>query len=100
MLDWREVVQKHAQNIAGKARRPIDMAPAHWDAVADDLEVNRRELRLLALDMVDRMIAARMAAEADAIAAGAGLKLIAHLAEMIENHALRIATRVGVRARA
>lgn len=95
VLHWEHVNQYHAQKIAGRKRKPGDVARRHWDRIAEDAGLNARAVRLRVQDLVDRMVAARVAAS-DAVASqpGASPEMVAHVAGLVEANALRILGRL------
>ena len=96
VLLWDHVNQYHAQKLAGRKRKPEDMAPRHWDRIAEDAGLSPRGVRLRVQDLVDAMVAARV--EAMAIVSdqqGAVTEIVEHVAMLIEKNALRIAGRLG-----
>lgn len=91
MLPWRHVNQYHAQNIAGKKRKPGDIAGRHWNRIADGAGLNARGVRLRVQDMVDAMVGARVdATRYVASQAGASTKIVEHIADLVEANALQI----------
>jgi len=95
VLPWSHVNQHHAQRIAGRKRRPGDIARAHWDRIAADAGLNARGVRLRVRELTDAMVAARVAVcEAIASQAGASGRMVGHVAELVESNALRIAGRL------
>ncbi|MCR8549291.1 HipA domain-containing protein, partial [Salipiger sp. P9] len=89
------VVQTYAQKLAGKARRPGDLAPRHWERIAGDAGMRASVLRNRIVDMVDRMVAARIATTGTvAQMQGAASGYVAEAAEALEGNALRILGRL------
>jgi serine/threonine-protein kinase HipA len=96
VLFWDHVNQYHAQNLAGRKRKPGDMARRHWDGIAQDAGLGTRGVRLRVQEMIDAMVAHRVeATEAVAKQPGASADMVEHLAQMIERNALRIAGRLN-----
>lgn len=96
VLLWDHVNQYHAQKLAGRKRKPEDMARRHWDRIAKDARLSPRGVRLRVQELVDAMVAARV--EAMAIVSdqqGAVTEIVEHVATLIEKNALRIAGRLG-----
>ncbi|NOX41748.1 MAG: type II toxin-antitoxin system HipA family toxin, partial [Alphaproteobacteria bacterium] len=95
VLIWDHVNQYHAQKLAGRKRKPEDMARRHWDQIAKGAGLSPRGVRLRVQELVDTMVAARV--EATAIVSdqqGAVSKVVEHVAVLIEENALRIAGRL------
>ncbi len=96
VLLWDHVNQYHAQKLAGRKRKPEDMARRHWDRIAEDAGLSPRGIRLRVQELVDAMVVARV--EATAIVSGqqgAVTEIVEHVATLIEKNALRIAGRLG-----
>ncbi len=96
VLIWDHVNQYHAQKLAGRKRKPEDIARRHWDRIAEDAGFGPRGVRLRVQELVDAMVAARV--EATAIVSsqqGAVTEIVEHVAALIEENALRIAGRLG-----
>lgn len=95
VLNWPHIAQKSAQQLAGKRRRPGDMAPRHWDAIALQLEYRAPDLCKRVAGLVDLMVANRvLAIRAVAEFKGVAEGYLAQAAEAIEKNALRIAGRL------
>lgn len=95
VLTWPHVVQKFAQNLAGKRRKPGDIAPRHWDAIAEEMGYRAADLRSRVVELVDLMVANRVEiAQAVASIEGVTTGYIHQAAEAIEQNALRIAGRL------
>ncbi len=96
VLLWDHVNQYHAQNLAGRKRKPGDMARRHWERIAQQAGLSARGVRLRVQALVDAMVAARVAAT-DAIVGqpDATSAIVAQVAAMIEKNALRIAGRLN-----
>lgn len=96
VLLWDHVNQYHAQKLAGRKRKPEDMARRHWDRIAEDAGLSPRGIRLRVQELVDAMVVARV--EATAIVSGqqgAVVEIVEHVAALVERNALRIAGRLG-----
>lgn len=95
VLPWEHVNQYHAQKLAGRRRKPGDMARRHWDRIAEEVGLNGRNLRQRVQELVDLMIAKRVKAVA-AVSANQGAEagMVEHVADLIEQNALRIAGRL------
>ncbi len=95
MLSWNHVSQYHAQNIAGKRRKPGDTAGRHWDRIAHGAGLNARGVRLRVQEMVDAIAGAKVdAIQRVANQAGASTKIVQYIADLVEANALRIAGRL------
>ncbi|SMO93728.1 type II toxin-antitoxin system HipA family toxin [Paracoccus laeviglucosivorans] len=95
VLGWDHVNQYHAQNIAGRKRKPGDIARRHWDAIAENAGLNPRQLRLRVQELIDGIVhhghaAARLVSENPA----ASRPMVEHFRDLIEVNALRIAGRL------
>lgn len=98
VLFWDHVNQYHAQKIAGRKRKPGDMARRHWDQIAEEAGLNARGVRLRVQELVDLMVAKRVEAT-DRVRnqPGASAEMVEHVAGIIEANALRIAGRLEER---
>jgi serine/threonine-protein kinase HipA len=98
VLHWDHVNQYHAQKIAGRRRKPGDIARRHWDRIAEEAGLNARGVRLRVQELVDAMVAARVEATDQTKAQqGAEGTMVDHVANLIEGNALRIAGRLEER---
>ena len=94
VLHWGHVNQHHAQKLAGRKRKPGDVARRHWDRIAKEAGLNPRNVRLRVQELVDAMVAARVnATQSVAEQPGATLQIVQHIADIVEGNALRIAGR-------
>ena len=97
VLLWDHVNQYHAQRIAGRKRKPVNIAPRHWRRIAEDAGLSGRGLLRRVRQLVDAMVAARVkATEKVAVQAGSGAGIVEHVAEIVEANALRIDGRLNV----
>jgi serine/threonine-protein kinase HipA len=98
VLFWDHVNQYHAQKLAGRKRKPGDMARRHWEQIAEGAGLNARGLRLRIQELVDLMVTKRVEAT-DTVKSqpGASAEMVEHVAEIIEANALRIAGRLEER---
>lgn len=96
VLPWEHVNQYHAQNIAGRKRRPGDTAGRHWNRIAEESGQSPRGMRLRVQEIVDAMVASRVEIT-DQIAAEAGAvrEMVENVATLVEQNALRVAGRLG-----
>lgn len=96
VLPWPRVVQFFAQNIAGRKRKPGDVAGRHWDSVAETVGYRPADVRKRVQELVDGLVAQRVAASnAVASLAGSTDGYVEEAARLIEENALRIAGRLG-----
>ena len=96
VLAWPHVTQYFAQNLAGKRRKPEAMAGRHWDSIARDMGYRPTDLRQRVQELVDAIIANRVAvARTVASLAGVTQGYVEQAAELIEDNALRITGRLG-----
>ena len=96
VLFWKGYInQYHAQKIAGKKRKPVDIARKHWDKIAEQAGLNARSVRLKVQYLVDKMIENRIAAS-DHVArqSNNSAKLVNDIAIRVERNAIRIAGRL------
>ena len=99
VLPWPDVVQDFAQNIAGKKRKPGDVAARHWDAISRTSGYRPGDVRGRVQELVDAIVAARVPVTA-AVASlpGASAGYVEQAADLIEENALRVAGRLTQRA--
>ena len=94
-LPWEDVDQYYAQKIAGKKRKPCDLAIRHWEKIAKDTNLSSSLLLKRVRNMIDKMVCARE--ESVTILSdhpGVSIEKVRHIAELVENNALRIAGRL------
>ncbi len=95
VLHWDHVNQYHAQKLAGRKRKPADMARRHWKRIADAAGFSPRGIRLRVQELVDAMVAKRVdAMETVCAMTGAQCGMVEHVAGLVEDNALRIAGRL------
>lgn len=95
VLGWSHVVQYYAQNIAGRKRKPVDTAPAHWDAISAAGRLRASNVRARVEELVDLIVAHRVEVTKQVKSfAGASPGYVDQTAEQIEENALRIAGRI------
>lgn len=95
VLHWQHVNQYHAQKLAGRKRKPGDMARRHWERIADEAGFSPRGIRLRIQELVDAMVAKRVeAVKRVSDQRGASIEMVSHVAELVEGNALRIAGRL------
>lgn len=90
-----KIIQTHAQRLAGKPRRPGDLALRHWDQIARAAGVRSSVLKNRLADMADRMVAARAPCAARVSAMpGAVPGYVTQAAAAIEGNVLRLLGRL------
>lgn len=95
VLGWPAVVQKHAQHLAGKRRRPGEMAAHHWEMIARTSGFRPADVQDRVQELVDRMVAAREGGVGDVASLNSvSIRYLEQAAEMIEQNALHIAGRL------
>ncbi len=95
VLPWPDVTQYFVQNLAGRKRKPADMAAHHWDAIAEAGGFRPADVRARVQEMVDDLVAKRVAAtEAASKFSASAAGYVEQAASLIEDHALRIAGRL------
>ncbi|MEQ8964786.1 MAG: type II toxin-antitoxin system HipA family toxin [Azospirillaceae bacterium] len=96
VLPWSHVNQYFAQNIAGKKRKPGDIARRHWTRLAAESGFSAGQTRSRVAALVDAMVAARPSAVARVAGQeGAKAEIVERVAGMIEVNALRILGRLN-----
>jgi serine/threonine-protein kinase HipA len=94
-LPWPSVTQFFAQNIAGRKRKPADVAARHWDAIAGSAGYRPADVRDRVQQLADGFVAKRVATtEAVATLPGSTRGYVEEAAGLIEDNALRIAGRL------
>lgn len=95
VLSWSHVNQYHAQNIAGKKRKPGETAARHWETVAREAGYRPSAVLERVRQLVDRMVAARVSVTEEVAAMPyASEGYVEQTAEAVERNALRIAGRL------
>lgn len=95
VLAWPRVVQYFAQNIAGKKRKPGDVAGRHWTAIAKSIGYRPTDVRNRVQELVDLMVAKRVEVTQSLINLDASVEgYVGETARLIEENALRIAGRL------
>jgi serine/threonine-protein kinase HipA len=95
VLAWDHVVQTFAQNLAGKRRKPGELAARHWDAIAQSAGFRPSDVRKRVQELVDMMVGNRVKVSLLVGAMpGATAGYVDQAAELIETNALRIAGRL------
>ena len=96
VLPWPRHQHNHAQKIAGKKRRPVDIAKRHWESIARDAGLSEHFLLQQVLKQVDRM--ATVSGEAiRRVANQPGTSEIAvrYVASLVDENVRRIAGRIS-----
>lgn len=95
VLPWPRVVQYFAQNLAGKKRKPGDVAARHWDAIAQAANYRPADVRKRVEELVDSIVARRVeVTEAVVALQGSARGYVDQIAELIEGNALRLGGRL------
>jgi len=98
VLSWPSVTQFFAQNIAGRKRKPADVAARHWDAMAQSAGYRPADVRDRVLQIAEAFVAKRVATtESVAALPGVTRGYVEETAGLIEENALRIAGRLQTR---
>lgn len=100
VLPWDHVNQYFAQNIAGKKRRPGNIAPRHWETIARVSGLNAHQMQLQVEQMVDGIVRngheiGRRVVEMP----GVHRATVEVVGDMVERNALRILGRFRRSAR-
>ncbi|MCZ8195758.1 MAG: HipA domain-containing protein [Hyphomonadaceae bacterium] len=91
VLPWPQVNQHLAQTIAGKKRKPGDIAPRHWEDIARAGGFRPADVQSRVVELVDAMVAQRVAVSDSVSAMPASTKgYVEEAARLIEENALRI----------
>lgn len=95
VLLWDFVNQFYAQKIAGKKLKPVYITQNHWKQLAEQSNFNPYNVVIRVQHLVDEMVAKKGEA-CDLVAGqkGTSKKMVSHIAELVEAHALRIAGRL------
>ena len=94
VLPWDHIDQNFAQKIAGKKRKPGDIAPRHWETIARDSGFNAHHVRERVEEMVDGIfrkgpeVASKVAAMPGVYPGDVGL-----VRDKVQDNALRILGR-------
>jgi serine/threonine-protein kinase HipA len=95
VLAWPRVIQYLAQNIGGKKRRSSDIAARHWDFIARAGNFRPADVRKRVGELVDAMVANRVAVTLAVSALPEATKgYVEEAATLIEENALRILGRL------
>ena len=94
-LPWPVVTQYFAQNVAGRKRKPGDIAARHWDAIAKAAGCGPADVRKRVKELVHGIVAKRaLVTETVAALPGSAGDYVREAAALIEKNALRIAGRL------
>ena len=94
-LLWPIHEQNHAQKIAGKTRKPVDIAKRHWESIARDAGLSEHFLLQQVQKQVDRMATARgEAIRRVANQPGTSEIAVRYVASLVDENVRRIAGRI------
>lgn len=94
-LPWPVVTQYFAQNVAGRKRKPGDIAARHWDDIAKAAGCGPADVRKRVKELVHGIVAKRaLVTETVAALPGSAGDYVREAAALIEKNALRIAGRL------
>lgn len=100
VLPWPQVNPFFAQKLAGRKRKPGDMAARHWDAISAEAGFRPTDVRARVAELVDRIVESRRTVTRQVVALPAIVPgYVEQAAELIERNALRIAGRLRSSAR-
>lgn len=96
MLLWpTELQQNHAQKIAGKKRKPGDIAKRHWESIAEDLGLSGHFILQQVQKQVDRMKTIRgEAIRRVTNQPGTSAPIVRYVSDLVDGNARRIAGRI------
>lgn len=96
VLPWEGYVnQSFAQKIAGKKRKPGDLAACHWDAISREADFRPSDVRRRVGELIDRVVARRVDVTTAVCALpGVSPGHVEQVAGLVEQNALRIAGRL------
>lgn len=96
VLHWNHATQYHAQKLAGRKRKPADMARRHREQIAKTAGFSPKGVRLQVQELVDAMFSKRLEAiEVVCTQAGSERRMVEHVATLVEDNALRISGRLN-----
>lgn len=96
VLAWPHGIQFHAQKLAGRKRKPGEMAGRHWDVIAKEGGYRAPNLRKRVQELIDAIVAKRVQVETKVSALpGATPGYVQQAAEHIVKDALRIGGRLS-----
>ena len=96
VLFWPNVVQKFAQHLAGKRRKPGDTAARHWEVIAETSGFRPGDVMDRVQQLADRMVAARVDTAREVTSSpGATVGYVEKVAGLIETNALRVVGRLS-----
>lgn len=95
VLPWSEVNPFFAQKLAGRKRKPGDIAARHWDAISAAAGFRPADVRARVGALIDRMVARRVAVTRGIMALdGIVPGYVEEVAALVEANALRVAGRL------
>lgn len=95
VLPWEHVNQFYAQKLAGRKRKPGDIAAHHWKAISEEAGFRPGDVRRRVDELIDKIVAHRVAVvEEVASLPGVTRGYIDQAAALIEANALRISGRL------
>ena len=98
VLCWPHVNQYHAQKLAGKKRKPQNMVIRNWDQIASSSGFHTRVFRERVQQLADQIFRHRPeAVRSVSDAKGIHLQVVEHIADTVEQNALRIAGRLSIK---
>ena len=94
-LPWPRHQHNHAQKIAGKKRRPVDIAKRHWESIAKDAGLSEHYLLQQVLKQVDRMAEVRGEAIRRVVnQPGTSEIAVRYVAGLVDENVRRVAGRI------
>lgn len=95
VLPWSQVNPYFAQEIAGKKRKPGDMAARHWNCISEEAGFRPGDVRRRVGELIDAVVANRAAVcEEVASLPGVSREYVKQVAGLVEQNALRIGGRL------
>lgn len=95
VLPWDGVNPFFAQKLAGRKRRPGDIAARHWDTISAAAGFRPAEVRARVAELIDQIVAGRVPVTRDVVALpGIVPGHVEEAAALVEENALRIAGRL------
>ena len=94
-LPWPRHQHNHAQKIAGKKRRPVDIAKRHWESIAKDAGLSEHFVLQQVLKQVDRMAEVRGEAIRRVVnQPGTSEIAVRYVAGLVDENVRRVAGRI------
>lgn len=95
VLPWDQVNPFFAQKLAGKKRRPGDIAARHWDAISAAAGFRPAGVRARVAELIDRIVASRAQVTREVVALpGTDTGYVEQVAALVEENALRVGGRL------